>query len=196
MQPISTSRWPWTGSRPVVSVSKTISRMEPSDRSAAENHCAATASSQPPRESPHLRARRLNSLRRIHHKIGPPALFRVRHLPRQQPFQLFQVDAALQTRARCISAGADTTTTASTRLSPPVSNSSGISSTTTLAPAASASVEELLLGLAHQRMHDRFEPLQRRRIAGDPLAERCAIDLAVSGVPGNAASIAATASPS
>ena len=74
------------------------------------------------------------------------------------------------TRARCTSAGAVTTTTASTRLSPPVSNSSGISSTTTGAPSRFRLGQEPLLGVLHQRMHDRFEPLERRRVAHDTRA--------------------------
>ena len=74
------------------------------------------------------------------------------------------------TRARCISAGADTTTVASTRLSPPVSNSSGMSSTTIRRAWRSASARNFCLGFAHQRMHDRFQPLQRRRIAQHALA--------------------------
>src|SRR5512140_3521943 len=45
-------------------------------------------------------------------------------------------------RMRCMSAGADTTTTASQRASPLVSNSSGMSSTTTAAPLRSASARK------------------------------------------------------
>src|SRR5476651_2697365 len=48
------------------------------------------------------------------------------------------------TRARCISAGAVTTTTASTRLSPPVSYSNGMSSNATLEPVFAAFSRNLI----------------------------------------------------
>ena len=99
------------------------------------------------------------------------------------------------TRARCTSGGAETTTTASTRLSPPVSNSSGMSSTATFSPRRRRLGEEPPLGLPHQRMDDRLEPLERRGIVEHARGKPVAIDLAARG-PGNAASIAATASPS
>ena len=54
-----------------------------------------------------------------------------------------------------------TTTTASTRFSPPVSNSSGTSTTTTGAPDRFGVVEEFLTGGAEHRMHDLLELLHR-----------------------------------
>ncbi len=78
------------------------------------------------------------------------------------------------TRARWISAGAETTTTLSTRFSPPVSNSSGTSNT-----------HQRRIGmrrdkggafLAHRRVDQRLEPLQRPRIGQHRLAEQGPVD--------------------
>ena len=84
MQPISTSRWPCSGSRPVVSVSSTISRMASAPRSgeSASAACGIVATARKNRL--HLGARGIESVRRIHHEIGAPALFGVRHLLGQQ----------------------------------------------------------------------------------------------------------------
>src|SRR5579872_4097543 len=105
MQPSSTSRWPWAGSRPVVSVSRTISRIlvyrcrrpreggdpviaalivltgcpprghDRYDSAPPFRHCSDTR-----QNITHLRARILETFRCIHHEIGAPALFGVRYL--------------------------------------------------------------------------------------------------------------------
>src|SRR6185503_2098335 len=73
-QPSSTRRWPWFGSSPVVSVSRTISRMA-SESIPFRRHLSYL------RENfTHLPARRLESLPAIHDEIGSRALFRVGQL--------------------------------------------------------------------------------------------------------------------
>src|ERR1041385_8016078 len=97
MQPISTSRSPWRGSSPVVSVSNTISRM------LVSSAVAVRAESFPPdghlsdcyKNLSHLRPGVLDSLRAVHYEIRPPPFLGVRHLARQQGFQPFHLDAAL-----------------------------------------------------------------------------------------------------
>src|SRR5579862_8696505 len=75
-QPSSTSRCPCAGSRPVVSVSRTISRMLfLCDSMPSFRHL-----SNPAEDFTHLHAHRVESARGIHHEIGAGALFRVRHL--------------------------------------------------------------------------------------------------------------------
>src|SRR5712692_4678237 len=73
IQPISTTRWPRKGSRPVVSVSSTISRMVLPRafglREGSQNRS-------------HLLARRREAAGRVDHEIGAFALFRIRHLLR------------------------------------------------------------------------------------------------------------------
>src|SRR5665811_6032 len=81
MQPTSTRRWPWLGSRPVVSVSRTISRMFCSLLQRAREspppfwHCSNAGE-----DFTHLGAGVRETLRRIHHEIGAPPLFIIRHL--------------------------------------------------------------------------------------------------------------------
>ena len=89
---------------------------------------------------PDLGAHGVEAVRGIHHEIGALALFGVGHLPRQDGVELF----AGHVVARQNSLALDfrrvvTTTTASTRFSPPVSNSNGTSTTATGAPDRSAS---------------------------------------------------------
>ena len=82
------------------------------------------------------------------------------------------------TRAFCTDSGAETTATASTCASPPVSNSSGTSITTRRAPSASACRQESFAGLAHQRMHDALEPFQRLGVAEHAVREAAPVDRA------------------
>src|ERR1700682_4525907 len=87
-QPISTSRSPRSGSRPVVSVSRTISRM---------NYKAGKGESgSPPRHFnsliqnvPNSCAHGIESMGSIHHEIRTFALFGVGQLPRQDSVELF-----------------------------------------------------------------------------------------------------------
>ena len=79
-------------------------------------------------------------MRRIHHEIRAFAFFGVGQLPRQDGVELFLVmSSRARMRSRWISGVVVTTTTASTRFSPPVSYSSGTSTTATGAPDCSAS---------------------------------------------------------
>src|SRR3977135_321328 len=85
MQPISTMRWPCSGSSPVVSVSNIISRIAIPNPATAETTFAESLSttwhcSNRGKHRTHLCARRLGPLRGVHHKIGAAALLGVRHL--------------------------------------------------------------------------------------------------------------------
>src|SRR6516164_4322295 len=79
MQPISTKRCPCTGSRPVVSVSRTISRIKVSFAGESIlspfHHCANALEN-----ITHLRASVLETFRGIHYKIGARALLSVGNL--------------------------------------------------------------------------------------------------------------------
>ena len=81
-------------------------------------------------------------------------------------------------RAFCTSGGAETTTTASTRRSPPVSNKSNL-----LALALRIG-QKALLGLVHERMNDVLEPLQCRRVIDDSCGELDAVDYSPRGCSG------------
>ena len=100
------------------------------------------------------------------------------------------------TRSFCTVSGAVTRTTASTSWSRPVSNSKGISRTTMCSPFVAAFGQEGMAAFGDERMHDRFEPRERRRI-GEHFARRGGRDRQRRSrvVPGNAASIASAASP-
>src|SRR5450755_4182760 len=71
IQPISTMRWPVNGSRPVVSVSSTISRMI-----LAFAFCVREGA----QDRPHLRARRFEAAGGVDHEIGFFSFFRISHL--------------------------------------------------------------------------------------------------------------------
>src|SRR5262245_21969158 len=100
------------------------------------------------------------------------------------------------TRARWTSGGADTTTTASTRRSPPVSNRSGISSTATFSPRAFASAIRRRSASCTSGC-----TIASSRASAAPSPSTRAASLVRSTlppvvVPGNATSIAGAASPS
>src|SRR5262249_35531990 len=88
-QPTSTSRSPRKGSRPVVSVSRTISRISLGPGISGE-------SAPPPRHLNDLiqnvadtRPHGVKPVRSIHHEIGPLALLGVRQLPGEKSVELF-----------------------------------------------------------------------------------------------------------
>src|SRR3954452_6927371 len=87
MQPISTRRCPCSGSRPVVSVSNTISRIDVlcCESASSSRHCSNCV-----KDSTHLGTGGVKALRRIHYEIGAPALLRVRHLLGKDDLKLFQ----------------------------------------------------------------------------------------------------------
>src|SRR6516162_6847760 len=89
IQPTSTSRSPRKGSRPVVSVSRTISRISLETKISGE-------SDPPPRHFNNLiqnvadtRPHGIKTMRSIHHEIGPLALLGIRQLPRKNSVELF-----------------------------------------------------------------------------------------------------------
>src|SRR5215471_15310870 len=91
--PISTRRSPRRGSRPVVSVSRTISRMT--------QNALRSESASPLRHLNDLgqnvldlRAHRIEPVRRIHHEIGALALFAVGHLLGDDGIELLLVHGA------------------------------------------------------------------------------------------------------
>src|SRR6478609_5156998 len=87
-QPISTSRSPRKGSRPVVSVSRTISRMR-SKTGKSESGSSPRHLSSLIQDVADSRAYRVEPVRRIHHEIRALALFGVGQLPRQDGVELF-----------------------------------------------------------------------------------------------------------
>src|SRR5262245_37739295 len=89
-QPISTSRCPWKGSSPVVSVSSTITRIfrSRSRRAARESPPPLRHCSDGGEDRTHLGAGGVESMRGVHDKIGAGALLGVGHLPRQNGLEL------------------------------------------------------------------------------------------------------------
>src|SRR3977135_4256874 len=87
-QPISTSRSPRNGSRPVVSVSRMISRMnvEPgnSESGTSPRHFNSLV-----KNVPDSCAHRIEAVRGIHHEIRALAFFGVGQLSRQDGVELF-----------------------------------------------------------------------------------------------------------
>src|SRR5579871_200444 len=88
MQPISTNRSPCSGSSPVVSVSKTISRIADPPAPVCRGASGAAGESLPTRlhssdgtqNVAHLRTGAVEIPRAVHDEIGTPALFGVGHL--------------------------------------------------------------------------------------------------------------------
>src|SRR5438067_13386750 len=87
IQPISTSRSPRSGSRPVVSVSRTISRIS-CNRTFDESGSSLRHLSSLIENVPDSRTHRVEAVRSIHHEIRTFALFGVRQLPRQDGVEL------------------------------------------------------------------------------------------------------------
>src|SRR5579872_5953850 len=94
-QPISTSRSPRKGSRPVVSVSRTISRMEvreptrKDERDEGESGSPGRQFSSLNQNVANSRADGIKTVRGIHHEMRPLSLLGVGHLPRQNAGELF-----------------------------------------------------------------------------------------------------------
>ena len=135
--------------------------------------------------------------RGIHHEIRAAALFRVGHLPRQERRRAAPRRCRAPARARAARRPAPRPPPPHRpRLSPPVSNSSGISSTATLAPLASALARNFCSAARTSGCtiaSSRFKASALPTTAPQACRDR-PCRLAV--VPGNAASIGATASPS
>src|ERR1700722_270731 len=87
-QPISTSRSPRSGSRPVVSVSRTISRIKfvpgSGESGSPLRHLSSLL-----QDVPDSCAYRLKAIGGIHHEIGAGTLFGVGQLPRENGVELF-----------------------------------------------------------------------------------------------------------
>ena len=145
----------------------------------------------------HLGPGGIEAARRIHHEIGAPALFLVGHLLGQQGMELLRRHAgpledagALHVaRRRHHHDGVD----------PPVAagleqqrNVEHHDRARRAARASAGSAPRL----AHQRMHDGLEAGKAAGSPSTPGRELAAVDLPAVVVPGNAASIAAAASPS
>src|SRR6267154_5270748 len=87
-QPISTSRSPRSGSRPVVSVSRTISRIS-CNRTYDESGSSLRHLSSLIENVPDSRTHRVEAVRSINHEIRTFALFGVGQLPGQDRLELF-----------------------------------------------------------------------------------------------------------
>src|SRR3954447_15498299 len=101
--PPSISRCPCWGSNPVVSVSTTISRIARLDR--VGESVPARHFSDRLQNRTHLFARRFNSLRRVHDKIGPPTLLRIRHLLGENGLELLDGHARTRKDTRSLRFG-------------------------------------------------------------------------------------------
>src|SRR3981081_2467489 len=91
-QPISTSRSPRKGSRPVVSVSRTISRIDDKPQrvkgSNGESGSPLRHLNSLAENVPDSCTHRIESVRGIHHEIRAPAFFGIGQLPRQDGIEL------------------------------------------------------------------------------------------------------------
>ena len=122
---------------------------------------------------------------RIDEEVGAPALFAVRRLAGKESLQI-SPPSSRAGRAPVRAGFSDlrvTTTMTSKRSVAPVSKRSGTSTTTSRRPPARAFRQKRLLTLPHERMHDRLEPRQGRRIADDPLGKTRPVDGAVRRHP-------------
>ena len=142
-------------------------------------------------------ARRIEAVAGVDDEIGALALFGVRHLPRQDRLELFRRHARPRQHALALDVGgAVTTTTLSTR-----SRAAGLEQQRDVehdkrrAGGAVARQERVGIG-AHQRMDDRFQPLQRlRRCRARAWPARCGRPTPSLTVPGKAASTSGAAAP-
>src|SRR5262249_8102997 len=101
MQPISTRRSPESGSSPVVSVSKTISRMIVAARcESPAPHCSDIS-----QNVANLRSRVIESLRAVHDEIGTAPLLGIGHLLGEQCRKLFFRHSGAAERARALHLG-------------------------------------------------------------------------------------------
>ena len=205
MQPISISRSPPFGLRPVVSVSRMISRMPPLLNDSRKAVKPPSGGHRPRRCAPATAAmicvqRRLAGRdveAGVHNEIGARPLFRIRHLPRQQLARAFPPSspAAAAAARAARRAGALTTTVTSTSLSAPVSNSSGISSTASSVPRCACSRRK-----ARSASRTSGCTIASSSAKRSGCASSAALSLARSTpprvvVPGNARSTGSTASP-
>ncbi len=83
-------------------------------------------------------------------------------------------------RCICTARGAETTTIRSTRWSPPVSSSSGMSSTTARVATPPGARDEGALLLPHHRVQNALQPGQRIRFAQHRVTQRRPVDRAVA----------------
>src|SRR6266540_4148648 len=148
--PISTTRWPCAGSRPVVSVSRMISRMSVIRISHERRHNITN-----------LGKGMLGRFRRIHNEIDPGALFFVGHLVGDEGLEFLVGHARTLHDARFLNFrrrryhddAIDIAVASGLEQKRDVENRKPRS-----LPAAM--VEKILLRFAHQRMNDRFESLE------------------------------------
>src|SRR5580700_6705906 len=88
-QPISTNRSPRNGSSPVVSVSRTISRMEYGAAEKGESGSPTLHFSSLIQNVANSRTHWIKTTRRIHYEMRAPSFFGVGHLPCQDRLKLF-----------------------------------------------------------------------------------------------------------
>src|SRR5689334_3775194 len=178
MHPSSTSRWPWAGSRPVVSVSRTISRM----LCAVESVTPFWHFSYSRKNFTYLRTCRIESFRCIHDEIRAFSFFRVRHLVCRNPCQLLCSHAGTLENTRALNVfrrGYD---------------HHGVAAPITAGFEQQGNIQhcdwrifpfglgkEALLGGAHQWMHDSFEFLDRGGIVQHMFCKHFPIDFAAGG---------------
>ncbi len=184
MQPISISRSPPFGLRPVVSVSRMISRMRVSDRPqdsriARVKRRLPSGARRPSPGRPRNSAMTASSAAwlvvdvaaRVHNEIGARALFRIRHLARQQLVELFRRHPGplQQAGALHLGRGADDDRHVDQLVGAGLEQQRNLQHGdlgAALRPARAGRRARL----AHQRMHDRLQLAKARRAA--PAAPR------------------------
>src|SRR6516225_3107433 len=182
MQPISTSRWPATGSSPVVSVSSTISRNPCllGESPATRRHCSNCI-----KNGTHLGTRVVDPARGVHDEISAPALLVIRHLLAENGLELLpghsgarQHTGLLNLRGRgCHHDRVYTPIASGLEQERDIEHSDLLAASLRLR-------EKLLLGGLHQRVHDGFESFQCRGIIENQSGQGAAIDLAARGCAG------------
>src|SRR6266487_2814350 len=187
MQPISTRRWPWKESSPVVSVSSTISRTSTFQwaAGAAESPSPLRHCSNCVEDRTHVGARRLKAPRRIHDKIRPATLLVVWDLLRENGIELvhrhawaFEGARALHVRRR-----GDHHHRVDALLAAGFEQEGNVQHCNFLATRFGFG-EQAPLRLLHEGVNDGLEPFQRCAVAEDTCRELIAIDLAACGCAG------------
>ena len=122
----------------------------------------------------------IEGARAIHDEMRAGALFRIRHLPREQRVEPLRRHAGPLQHARALHLGRrrDDHHRIDAFLAAGLEQQRNVEHDGARAFRVSAR-EEPLRHRAHQRMHDRFEPLDRVRIADELFGELSAVDPAV-----------------
>src|SRR5271166_4212287 len=169
MAPISSTRWPSAGRRPVVSVSNTISRMA---LLASLQACHGAD------EMAHLSLGPLGCAARIYDEMRAPTLVFVRELARKKCFKLGcgHTFASQRSRALDFRRRADHDDEVDLAFRPRFKQQGHVHNYKPPARGDGA-VGELAARLFHRRMNELLKPFQGVRIVEDALGQFLAVDL-------------------